>query len=162
MMAFTGKVAPCPYCGKTVGAGAADAVSGGDEPEQIECDHCFEPLVAEHGKVRALNEADVAGKDAIEVMALKGGVWPRECIVCGAPPSRFEEAKVVKPEYAKLLIGTVSVQSGKLRGVPYCDRHSGAVRLNIRDDALRVVFPQLDMARRYLAVNATRKAIKVG
>jgi hypothetical protein len=162
MMAFTGKVAPCPYCGKTVGAGAADAVSGGDEPEQIECDHCFEPLVAEHGKVRALNEADVAGKDAIEVMALKGGVWPRECIVCGAPPSRFEEAKVVKPEYAKLLIGTVSVQSGKLRGVPYSDRHSGAVRLNIRDDALRVVFPQLDMARRYLAVNATRKAIKVG
>lgn len=109
-----------------------------------------------------MNEADVAGKDAIEVMALKGGVWPRECIVCGAPPSRFEEAKVVKPEYAKLLIGTVSVQSGKLRGVPYCDRHSGAVRLNIRDDALRVVFPQLDMARRYLAVNATRKATKVG
>jgi hypothetical protein len=69
---------------------------------------------------------------------------------------------VVKPEYAKLLIGAVSVQSGKLRGVPYCDRHSGAVRINIRDDALRVIFPRLDMARRYLAVNATRKAVKVG
>src|SRR5262245_29786126 len=44
-MAFTGKVAPCPYCGKIVGAGAADAVSDSDEPEQIECDHCFEPLM---------------------------------------------------------------------------------------------------------------------
>jgi hypothetical protein len=162
IMAFTGKVAPCPYCKKTVGAGAADSVSGSDEPEQIECDHCFELLVAEHGKVRALNEADVAGKDAIEVMALKDGMWPRECIVCGAPPTRFEEAKVVKPEYAKLLLGAVSVQSGKLRGVPYCDQHSGAVRLNIRDDALRVVFARLDMARRYLAVNTTRKAVKVG
>jgi hypothetical protein len=162
IMAFTGKVAPCPYCEKTVGAGAADSVSGSDEPEQIECDHCFELLVAEHGKVRALNEADVAGKDAIEVMALKDGMWPRECIVCGAPPTRFEEAKVVKPEYAKLLLGSVSVQSGKLRGVPYCDQHSGAVRLNIRDDALRVVFARLDMARRYLAVNTTRKAVKVG
>jgi len=161
-MAFTGKVAPCPYCGKIVGAGAADAVSDSDEPEQIECDHCFEPLMAEQGKVRALREADVVGKDEIEVMALKNGVWPRECIVCGAPPTRFEEAKVVKPEYAKLLIGAVSVQSGKLRGVPYCDRHSGAVRINIRDDRLRVVFPRLDMARRYLAANTMRKAVKVG
>jgi hypothetical protein len=162
MMAFMGKVAPCPYCGKTVGAGATDSVSGSDEAEHIECDHCFELLVAEQGKVRALNETDVVGKDAIEVTALKNGVWPRECIVCGAPPTRFEEAKVVKPEYAKLLLGAVSVQSGRLRGVPYCDRHSGAVRLNIRDDALRVVFARLDMARRYLAVNATRKAVKVG
>jgi hypothetical protein len=162
VLAFTGKVAPCPYCGKTVGAGAADSVSGSDNPEHIECDHCFELLVAEYGKVRALNEADVAGKDEIEVMALKAGVWPRECIFCGAVPTRFEEAKVVKPEYAKLLLGAVSVQSGKLRGVPYCDRHSGAVGLNIRDDALRVVFARLDMARRYLAVNTTRKAIKVG
>ena len=162
ILAFTGKVAPCPYCGKTVGAGAADSLSGSDEPEQSECNYCFELLVAEKGKVRALNEADVAGKDAIEVMALKDGVWPRECIVCGAPPTRFEEAKVVKPEYAKLLLGSVSVQSGKLQGVPYCDRHSGAVRIDIRDDALRVVFARLDMARRYLAANTTRKAVKVG
>jgi hypothetical protein len=162
VLALTGKVAPCPYCSKTVGAGTTDSVSGSDEPEHIECDHCFELLVAEQGKVRALNEADVAGKDAIEVMALKDGVWPQECIVCGAPPTRFEEAKVTKPEYAKLLLGTVSVQSGKLRGVPYCDQHSGAVALDIRDDALRVVFARLDMARRYLAVNTARKAIKVG
>ena len=162
ILAFTGKVAPCPYCGKIVGAGAEDSVSGDDNPEQIECNHCFEPLVAERGKVRALNEADLVGKDEIEVMALKGGVWPQECIVCGAPPTHFEEAKVVKPEYAKLLIGTVSVQSGKLQGVPYCDRHGGAVQLNIRDNALRVVFHRLDMARRYLAVNTTRKAVKIG
>jgi len=162
ILAFTGKVAPCPYCGKTVGAGATDSVSGSDELEQVECDHCFELLVAERGKVRALNETDVAGKDAVEVMALKDGVWPRACIVCGAPPTRFEEAKVVKPEYAKLLLGAVSVQSGKLQGVPYCDRHSGAVRITIRDDALRVVFARLDMARRYLAANTTRKAVKVG
>jgi hypothetical protein len=162
ILALTGKVAPCPYCGKIVGAGTTDSVSGSDNPEHIECDHCFEPLVAERGKVRPLNEADLVGKDAIEVMALKDGVWPKECIVCGAPPTHVEEARVVKPEYAKLLIGAVSVQSGKLRGVPYCDRHSGAVRLNIRDDALRVVFDRLDMARRYLAVNAKRKAVKVG
>src|SRR5215475_9053498 len=53
VMALTGKVAPCPYCGKTVGTATGDSVSGGDEPEQIECDHCFELLVAQHGKVRA-------------------------------------------------------------------------------------------------------------
>ena len=160
-LALTGKVAPCPYCGKTVGGGATESVSGTSEAEHIECNHCFEPLVAEQGKVRALSEADVAGKDAIEVMALKNAVWPRECIVCGAPPTRFEDAKVTKPQYGRLLVGSVSVQSGKLKRIPYCDRHSGAVTLNIRDDALRVVFARLDMARRYLAVNATRKAVKV-
>jgi hypothetical protein len=160
--AFIDNIAPCPYCGKTVGGGATDSISGTSAPQHIECNHCFEPLVAEQGKVRALSEADVAGKDAIEVMALKNAVWPRECIVCGAPPTRFEDTKVTKPQYGRLLVGSVSVQSGKLKGIPYCDRHSGAVALNVRDDALRIVFPRLDMARRYLAVNATRKAIKVG
>jgi len=54
-------------------------------------------------------------------------------------------------------MATDIVYTGAIR-----DRRSGAVRLNIRDDALRVVFGRLDMARRYLAANATRKAIKVG
>ena len=117
--------------------------------------------MAEQGKVRALSEADAAGKDAIEVMALKNAVWPRKCIVCGALPTLFEDTKVTKPQYGRLLVGSVSVQSGKLKGIPYCDRHGGAVALNVRDDALRIVFPRLDMARRYLAVNATRKAMKV-
>src|SRR6266704_1278067 len=161
VLGLFGKVAACPYCGKTVGTGANDDVAVTSEAKSFECSHCFQLLVAEDGKVRALRESDVTGQDTVEVMALKSGQWPEECIVCGAPPTRFEEAKMQKVQYAALLVGTISVQSGKLRGIPYCDRHSGEVSLNIRDEALRVVFTRLDMARRYLAVNSERKAIKI-
>jgi hypothetical protein len=128
VLALTSKVASCPYCSKTVGAGATDSVSGSDEPEHLECDHCFELLVAEQGKVRALNETDVAGKDAIEVMALKDGVWPRECIVCGAPPTRFEEAKVTKPEYASSCSAPFRFSPANSEGSPIATGTAGRWR----------------------------------
>jgi len=161
ILALMAKIAPCPYCGEMVGGGVTRNIPDSSDSEAIECEHCFEPLAAENGRLRPLTDVDLMTVDSIEIMALENGLWPPECIVCGAPPTHFEGASVTKPQYSKLLLGSVAVQSGKISGIPYCDRHTGLVALNVRDDALRVVFPRLDMARRYLAVNTTRKAVKI-
>ncbi|TNE45652.1 MAG: hypothetical protein EP343_26240 [Deltaproteobacteria bacterium] len=158
---LTAKVAPCPYCDGVVGAGAYDTIAMDDEAEQMECEHCFELLLTENGTVRALTEDNTPKPGSFTVSVVANGHWPEECIVCGAPPTHFDAVKKNKLEVEKLLLGSLSVQSGKIDGVPYCDQHGDAVSLAISDDKLKVVFPELAMARRYLAVNPVRLPVEV-
>ncbi len=162
-LGFAGKVAACPYCGERIGGGASESIALGEGPERVACPKCHELLVAENGALRAISpvEAGAAGAAPFEFACVRDGVWPDECISCGAPPTRYEEAKLQKVEYEKLLIGSVSVQSASVSNIPYCDRHGGEVSVTISDDVLRLVFPRLDMGRRYLAVNRGKKRITI-
>ena len=158
-LGLAGKVAACPYCGQTIGGGSTDALALSDEAEQASCPHCHELLVVEKGEVRALRPEDEAFSGPYSFAALRDGVWQNECVTCGAAPTRFEEAKLQKVEYEKLLIGSVSVQNAQVSNIPYCDAHGGDVSLKVEDDVLRLVFSRLDMGRRYLAVNRGKRAI---
>ena len=76
-------------------------------------------------------------------------------MVCGAEATVLDDLNKTKIKLGRLLVGRLSVASGSVRGVPYCDEHkdSNAVSLDIQDDTLRVVFSDYEMLQRYLAVN---------
>lgn len=152
-IAFTAKIAPCPYCNSTPGNGAFDTISNIDENEQIECDNCFEWLMSNKGEIRAFTEDDAKQLKEFEGPVFNNGIWPSECIACGETPTHTKE---VKNALSQLLIGRLSVASGSIKGIHYCDKHNNEVLLNIRDDYLRIVFPDFNMLRRYLSVNSKR------
>ncbi len=159
-MGLTAQEADCPYCGHRLGTGVFDTLQKGDEDAQIECGNCFEWLLSNQGTVRAFLEADVGDK-TVDAPVCEGGSWPDECIACGAPAVRTEEASSNKFNAGALLVGSLSVSSGSVRGIPYCGEHGDAVSLAIRDDHLRVEFTDYAARRRYVSVNRGREPISV-
>ncbi len=152
-VSLNAQTALCPYCGGILGTGSFDTITKNDENEQLECSHCHQWLISNEGQVRAFNEEDAAKKKYIDAPVFEDGVWPNECIACGAKTTRTMTAEKNKVELSQLLIGTLSVASGSIKGVPYCDAHGDIVKLDIKDDCLRLVFPDLEMQKRYLEVN---------
>lgn len=84
------------------------------------------------------------------------GVWPNECVSCGDAITHYGKAKHTKINAEQLLVGALSVSSGSVSKIPYCDRHNNVIGLKIKDDYLRVIFPDFEMMKRYLAVNKGR------
>lgn len=84
----------------------------------------------------------------------EGGVWPKGCLACGAPPTRLDQVKARNVSIGMLALGRLWVTSGKASGIPYCDAHRDAVELKI-DQRKRVTLEwcSLRMMRRYPAVN---------
>ena len=146
------RMALCPYC-----EGKLDTdkwLRKKDEHAVLQCDHCHEYLVNNRGRIRACHEADAEdGEMAFTAPALPDGRWPGECIVCGKPVDKWEEANTVKFEAAHLLLGSLSVSTGSVKNIPYCEDHTGVVAVKVTDGKVRMVFPSLSMQRRYLAVN---------
>jgi hypothetical protein len=150
---LSAKIAKCPYCDKVIGKGAFDSITSVDENERVECSHCHELLLSHQGKIRAFTQADASDKKSFDAPVYVQGIWPNECIACGARPTHFDQAKKVKVEFEKLLVGALSVSSGSVNGIPYCDAHRDMVTLSIKDDYPRLNFFDLDMRKRYLLVN---------
>lgn len=152
---LTAKVSKCPCCGGDLGKSAFDTISKGDENEQIECGHCHEWLLSNGGNVRPYTVEDALGKNKQEFDApvFQHLMWANECVVCGNPPTQFREVKGRKWNAEQLLIGSVSVSSSSVSGVPYCDLHVDMMKLKIKDEYPRLVFPSYPAQRRYLAVN---------
>src|SRR5204862_7987344 len=86
-------------------------------------------------------------------------VWPRECVQCGAEPTRFEEVSTSNLSGGFLAVGTVRVKTFKLSGVPYCTAHKKAVEMSTGiGNKLYLYWRSLAMMRRYLAANRRRFA----
>ncbi len=162
LLALMAKVAPCPYCGKPLGTTPWDSLTAADVDELIECGHCFEWLISNEGQVRALTDEKEPPGKALEAPMFEEGVWPNECLVCGVPPVRTEEAKKAKVELSQLLVGQLSVASASINQIPYCDRHGGSVTMTIREEYPRLVFSDYAMRRRYVQVNSGKHAVKCG
>lgn len=155
--AIMAQTAKCPYCDADLGKGDFDEVNSDDVNKKLECGHCHQWLVSNAGKVRSFTFEDAKGRTHFEAPVLENGVWPTTCIVCGEEATRVGEAKKDKVNWGALLVGRVSVSSGSIKNIPYCDNHFGQVEISINNDHLRLKFTEYEQVLRYLAVNGQGK-----
>lgn len=153
---FTLRIGTCPYCHQELGRTSDVDLSSRDDQAQVECPTCCSWLISDKETLRAYTAADVKEDTTFRCKVMNQGTWPHECLVCGAPPTRYIELKNTKLNAGKLLAGMVSVSWGSLKNAPYCDLHSDAVKLEIEDKELFLKFPDFEMMRRYQHVNYHR------
>src|SRR5215469_3083653 len=151
---FTDKVwiAACPYCS------AVFETAQGLDPEKdghvVQCKTCFEYSIYSGGRVRAHDPNSVSEVPMFVSPVYSNSVWPNACVACGAPPVRLDEVKTRKVNYGMLAFGRIWVTSGKASGIPYCEKHNGAVELKIdQGQKMTLEWCSLRMMRRYVAVN---------
>lgn len=161
-VAFTLQQAPCPYCQRMLGGTFMSGLTLRDDKQQLECPHCFEWLVSDKGTVRALRDEDVAFAMLQSCPVFWNGVWPDECIACGAPASRRMEAKTLQAGPLPLGTGAVADATGSVRRVPYCEAHEAQVVVHQGDHGeLLLLFMDYAARRRYLAANTRRVPVKL-
>jgi hypothetical protein len=154
--AFKGLVGQCPYCDQLVGAEASgDALYVEDAAQAVWCKKCGEYLTLEKGTLRAHDPEVVSEELSFDSHVYKDGVWPQACVLCGGPPERHDDLRTTDISGIALLMGRLSVASGSVSGVPYCAAHSGAVKLKIEDEQLRLRWRSLPMLRTYVHLNRT-------
>lgn len=156
-MAVSAQTAKCPYCDADLGKGEFDALSKDDVNTKLECNHCHQWLISNNGEVRSYTFDDVKGRKTFDAPVLNGGVWPDCCIVCGGEVTRVGEAKKDKVNWGALLAGRISVSSGSIKNIPYCEDHFGQVEVTIKDDHLRLKFTDFKQLLRYLEANGKGK-----
>lgn len=150
---FTLRLGKCPYCHQEFGRTSDVNLSSGDENDQVECTVCSSWLISHKGELRAYTKADVKEDTEFKCKVMERSTWQRECLVCGAPPTRYIELKNTNLNASSLLVGRVSVSWGSLKNAPYCDYHADAVKLKIEDKKMFLIFPDFEMMRRYQHVN---------
>lgn len=150
----------CPYCSSEIGSSSTLTLNPNDKNEKIECPVCFEWLISHEGTLRAFRPEDIGERKDFDCPVFINARWPNECIVCGAPAVRGLQAKRIKIDLDKLLVGKLSVASGSVSHIPYCAVHQNAVNVDVRNGQLRVLFYDYAARRRYLAVNGVRVPVK--
>jgi len=151
--ALTLRLGTCPYCHQEVGRTSDVNLNSGDDNLQVECNICCSWLVSNKGELRAFTKADVKENTEFKCKVMERSTWPNECLVCGAPPTRYIELKNTNVNAGMLLVGKVSVSWGSLKNAPYCDQHMDAVKLKIEHKTMYLIFPDYDMMKRYQHVN---------
>lgn len=154
--------AECPYCQKELGGKSLLNLSVNDQNKQFSCERCFEWLVSDRGQIRAFRETDIADKKEFDCPVIANGVWPDECIVCGAPATRHLQARTFNVGLASLLVGRFSVSYGSVKNIPYCASHEGAVAVKEVDGKIWAEFNDYAARRRYLYVNLLQRAAAPG
>lgn len=147
------RLGKCPYCHQEFGRASETSLQSGDENEQVECTVCTSWLISHNGELRAFTKADVKEDAEFKCKVMERATWANECLVCGAPPTRYIELKNTNLNAASLLIGRISVSWGSLKNAPYCNIHEDAVKLKIEDKEMFLKFPDFEMMRRYQHVN---------
>jgi hypothetical protein len=150
---FKSQCAACPYCHRDVGSGGLEVLSPSDQNLQFACQSCFEWLISNKGQVRAFRETDVGNRKEFDCPVIANGVWPDECIVCGAPPTRHRNARTVNLALGALLIGKIGVSFGSVKNIPYCDTHDGAISVKKSEGKIWADFNDYSARRRYLYAN---------
>jgi MFS family permease len=151
--AFTLRLGKCPYCHQEFGRAAESNLTSGDDNAQAECTVCTSWLISHKGELRAFTKADVKEDTEFKCKVMERATWANECLVCGAPPTRFIELKNTNLNATSLLVGRISVSWGSLKNAPYCNYHEDAVKLKIEDKEMFLKFPDFEMMRRYQHVN---------
>jgi hypothetical protein len=152
--------APCPYCSTILGRTMNLDLSRKDENLKIECTGCGEWLISSHGELRAFRKEDITDEVVFPSPAFVGSAWPGECITCGAPATKHPDLSKFKFHAGKLLAGKISWSTGSMGSVPYCDKHSDDLQLDIEGGELRLIFKDYDARRRYLSVNRNKQKVR--
>jgi hypothetical protein len=150
---MTLQLGTCPYCHQEIGRSSDFNLTSVDDNDQIECNICTNWLISHKGDIRAYTKSDVKSDTEFKCKVMERSTWPRECLVCGAPPTRYLELKNTKLHAGKLLVGHLSVSWGRLQNAPYCDLHADAVKLKVDDKKMFLIFPEYEMMKRYQHVN---------
>ena len=128
---FFGRNAPvgaCPFCGGLIQR------FNRLRPEPVRCEHCSEISKFENERLSPYDPTAVAGTPIFRSPAFENGVWPNACVQCGAPPTRFDEAKAVRYQARRLLTPAASSlwvphPAARVSGVPYCQEHRDAIHV---------------------------------
>ena len=152
------QISACPYCGADIGT--HHTLNSDDRQKQLACDKRHEWLISDSGQVRAFREVNIGDKKEFDCPVFANGIWPAECIVCGAPATRRLNARTFGVGGAALLIGRISVSWGSVKDIPYCENHKDAVSIKTVDKKIWAVFNDYAMQRRYLHVNRLHFAAK--
>jgi hypothetical protein len=179
-------VAMCPFCSEPIqGYNAARL-----RKEPARCPHCSEYSQFTFGLLAPVDPAGplgVVAKPFYRSPLYENSVWPNGCVLCGSPPTRFDEAEHLRFLYrrlaAPLAAFVVPHPAVRASGIPYCDQHRDAVRAIApkemfwspskyfpgfaeRDAARReayLLWRSLPMMRRHLAANKqARNAVSKG
>lgn len=155
--AFVGRVAPCPYCDHLFGSAASsagdEALVASPEARALQCGHCGEYATLQNGEVRAHDPRAVADTPTFESSLYKDSRWPRGCLACGSPPTRFDDLCATDVDVAKLLVGALSTYTAHINGIPYCDAHKDGIKLKVYNDTVSLRWRSLAMMRKYRAAN---------
>ncbi len=147
--------AACPYCGNKI-----DGITVRDrgEGKRYRCQHCSEYSVANGGLMRPLDPSTVSDKPEFESPVFQKSVWPRGCVVCGAPPTHFDDLSKTTIGAVHALMGRIAIVRGSVKGVPHCDKHRESLQVKIGiDKKLYLAWTSLRMMRRYLAANRAKQ-----
>lgn len=179
-------VAVCPFCGEGIERYKSSLLL----KQPVRCPHCSEYSQFTLGLLAPVNPDGpyaVMPKPFYRSPAHENAVWPDGCVLCGAPPTRFDEAGDVRFLYRRfgvpLSAFVLPHPAARVTGIPYCDRHRGAVQVDAPKEmfswplgyfpgyAERVaekrkaflLWRSLPMMRRYLEANRqARSAVSTG
>jgi len=128
---FFGRNSPvgtCPFCGGLIQR------YNRLRPEPVSCDNCFEISKFENERFSPYDPNAVAETPIFRSPLFENSAWPDGCVLCGAPPTHFDDAKAVRYQARRLatpLASSVFVPhpAARVTGVPYCAQHRDALRV---------------------------------
>jgi hypothetical protein len=122
------KVGACPFCGGLIER--YNRLSA----EPVRCEQCNEISKFENERFSPYDPTTVAETPIFRSPLFENGFWPNGCVLCGAPPTHFDEPKAVRYQARRLATPLVSSvylphPAARATGVPYCERHREAVQV---------------------------------
>jgi len=122
------KVGACPFCGGLIER--YNRLSA----EPVRCEQCNEISKFENERFSPYDPTTVAETPIFRSPLFENGFWPNGCVLCGAPPTHFDEPKAVRYQARRLATPLVSSvylphPAARATGVPYCERHCEALQV---------------------------------
>jgi hypothetical protein len=149
---FQDRTGPCLYCGQPLGDDD-HPLTASTVAITIQCPHCHEYSILQHSRLIPFQSPFPVIDHRFVSPAFPNAVWPDGCVFCGKTPVRVENILRGSGFAADLVSSESKKWRAGLRQVPYCARHSDAIRLQIDDGHPVLYWRSLRMMRRYLAVN---------
>jgi hypothetical protein len=127
-LGMNAKVGACPFCGGLIQRYNRLRV------EPVRCEQCNEISKFEDERFSPYDPTSVAETPIFRSPLFENGFWPNGCVLCGAPPTHFDEAKAVRYQARRLATPTASAifmphPAARATGVPYCERHREALQV---------------------------------
>jgi hypothetical protein len=127
-LGMNAKVGACPFCGGLIHR------YNRLRAEPVRCEHCNEISKFEDERFSPYEPTSVAETPIFRSPLFENGFWPNGCVLCGAAPTHFDEAKAVRYQARRLATPTASAifmphPAARATGVPYCERHREALQV---------------------------------
>jgi hypothetical protein len=121
-------VGACPFCGGLIQR------YNRLRPEPVRCTQCGEISKFENERFSPYDPNAVSETPIFRSLLFENAVWPNGCVLCGAPPTRFDEAKAVHYKAGRIVFPFLGLlylphPAARVAGVPYCEHHRQAIRV---------------------------------